>query len=367
MNSKINLFICAFLFFFGFIHLKAQESKEILELKNKLALAKSDKDLVKNYSLIINTYLKNRNIDSTICYQRKILPLYEKLGKKEDLLYTDVLMANLYLSKGNIVDSKKIIDKVTSDVNLSSDYKTKSIYNHTKAFLLSFEKKSKEAIQYFNKNIEYYKSGKKVDKIIVMFAYQGFFSNAFQQGEIGKSYEAVNTYVDFVKKNFPKRLNEAYNMEALGYMLADEYDKCIDSYKKSLTFTKKDDTTFIGIINGQIATSYLKLNKIDSAKYFAFASEGILKNTKNKNDLTRTYLILSEIFAKEKNYNQAEIYANKSLEYAPKEDIESSVFRAKNSIYSIQLEKLLKDSLSIKGNSEKRIQLQEILNKLMIL
>ncbi|WP_164998594.1 hypothetical protein [Chryseobacterium sp. 3008163] len=200
-------------------------------MKKKLSLAKTDDEKIAGNKKLFSTYYP-KNVDSSIVYVKNMMSLFEKKKDVNKQGEMHLVLAELYLVKAdfNLLDFH--LKKGEQFLENSSDYNSKAMLNHMFALSNVYKKNNDEASKYFQKNIKYYREGKDISKHFVMFAYQGLFSNSYTQSKFSDTYEAANTYVNFVKKNYPDKLNQAYLVLGSFYIGTKNHDKAIDSFKK---------------------------------------------------------------------------------------------------------------------------------------
>ena len=94
MKNKFTTLAFISIFFLGNTIFKAQDSKEILELKSKLALVKTHKEKAKIYNDIGSLYADKKIDDSAIAYSKLSLPIYERLNDTEQIGRTNLFIGS---------------------------------------------------------------------------------------------------------------------------------------------------------------------------------------------------------------------------------------------------------------------------------
>ena len=355
MNSKINLFICVFLFFFGFIHLKAQESKEIFELKNKLALAKSDSDKNEINRNLANLYGKLNKKDSLILYVNKTILYYKKVNNTEKIFNNNLILANYLLRIEDINSAELYINEAKKYFENPNDFEKKVKLNYSLGIFSSYKKKYKEAQKFHQDNIELNLNGKKVDYEYIMLSYQALFSISYVQQNYSDAYKYLNTYLDFVKKKFPERISGAYNFLGGFYMQTNDYQRALEVYKESvLIYKRNSNLEFLALANRNIGSAYYGLKKMDSAKYYLKESLSYYSKKEDAENIADVNNILSHIYNDEGEYENAEEYIGKSVELSPKNIYHKSYY------YGLRINNLVRDSINVKSNPNKRIELENL-------
>ncbi|MCJ8154742.1 hypothetical protein MKJ01_13305 [Chryseobacterium sp. SSA4.19] len=357
-NKTSHIFLLLF-FLSGGSYINAQESNEILDLKKKLASAKSDNERIEGNKKLFSTYYLAKNTDSAAAYLKNLLPLYEKVNNVNKQGETHVILAELYLGKADFNALDHHLKKGEELLKNSTDYNSKAMLNHMFAYFYLFKKNNEEAARYFLKNIRYYKEGKKISNHLVMYAYQGLFSNNFSQSKYIDSFEASNTYLDFVKKNYPEKLNQAYLVLGSFHIGTKNHDKAIHYFKKSIEATDKKDQEFIHNAYVMIALCYEDKKEIDSAKYYLNKGYDYFKDG-NSSGLSTVYYGFALINKQEKNYAVAEDYIKKAMALIPGQDIASTRFTYQSVLNDIHVVKLLSD----KNGPVNRDELEKLLKDL---
>jgi adenylate cyclase len=322
--------------------------------------------------LLINIDIKAQElfqlqkIDSSLAYIEKAI----KNSKNKTIV--NFLDSNNYLKAAQNFLNK--MDLVKAEENLkianyflinSNDYNNLSILNNTYANFYLLKNNYNEAEFFYQKNVDLYNEGKKIDKTFVLLAYQGLFTNSFSKSNLKNSFQTVNEYLTFVKKNFPGKLNEAYNLIGVFYSISGDYTKSITSFKKSIALTEQKNKHFISSIYTSLGISYLKQQiKKDSAMFYLNKSNDYFEKTNDKQEQARVFFAYSNLLEKENKYDEAENYIQKAIYLIPENDFQNTKIIYNNQLYNIQLSKILSDSITLNSNFTKRKELEDIVLKL---
>ncbi len=359
LKTTTNLFI--FLTFFGIFSLiTAQESKNILELKAKLSLAKTDDEKINANRKILSAYYKIGNVDSALVYSKQVLSIFQKKGDKQEQGKFHLVIGELYMMKADFNSLEQHLNQGARFLEDSQNYDDKALLNHMYAAFNMYKKNYSQAADYFKKNIQYYQQGKKVNNFFVMHAYRGLFSNSFIQSKFGETYELSNSYLDFMKKNSPEKMNEAYMTLGSFYSSTKNMDKAIEYFKKSSATTDKKNLSFINTINILLGISYEENKNLDSAKYYLDTAYDFFKDKNNAQSLAMIYYGYALINKQKENYEQAEEEIQKAISLVPSQDLMSSKFMYQSTLNDIQLAKLLAKS----DNSNHKNELENVLKNL---
>lgn len=351
------------LLFFSFV-LKAQESATITSLKSKLDTASTLKSKTALQAQLAQAYTGIQKIDSTIVYLDKMLTANAEIDDKDRLASLNVWISQMYLMKGKLEETLFYLTKAEKLYNNTTNTDQLALLNLSFGSYYHIKKETKKAEEYLKKNIDLYKKGKGIDKNLVMGSYQILFSTSFVQNNLKNSFEAVNNYYDFVKINFPDKLNEANLMLGMFYVTSRDLKKGISALQKSLSLNKKENTLFDAQAKTYIALAYVESNKLDSAKYYLKGNKEYFEKTGNTPLLAQVYYTNSQIQEKEKDFDKAEENILKAIELSPDEDIQKAKSSYQNQLYIIKLGKLFQDSLTLKTDPKKQSELKGWLVKL---
>lgn len=350
--------------FIGFFSLfPAQEQTEILDIKAKIKRSATPKEKIENLGKAADYYRVRGAVDSSLSYVQKLIPVLESQKDHKRLLRIKLLVAQSYMQKGDYPNAEQVLAGLKEKAENSDDVDIQALFNHLYGFYHVGKKEAGSAKKYFQKNIELYNRGKKIDKQFVMMAYQGLFSNSFAESNVKESFQNTMRYKDFVLKHFPEQRPMAYYLSGVQYMLAGDNKRAIDELKRSLQISDKKNVLLVSNIKNTLGINYVQSKKLDSARIYLNDAKAALETINYPLDLSRNYSGLAMLYKEEKNYKLAEEYIQKALKLVPEKNMENSTLNYRSILYSIQLSDVLQDSLNIKNDPAKRALLQDITNK----
>ncbi len=359
MKTSLTIIIL----FFSFI-LKAQESATITSLKSKLDTASTLKTKTSLLGQLSQAYAGIQKPDSAIVYTDKMLTLNAEIEDKDELGYMNLLMSQNYLQKGRpdgaypyLIKAEKLLEKTNNVNRLSS-------LNIMFGAYYFYKKDTKKGGEYFKRNIDLYNQGKAINKNNVLLSYQNLFATSYGQNNLKDTFEALNKYYDFVKNNFPDKLNDANFLLGNFYASSRDFKKSIAAFQKGLSLNKKENTAFEAKAKTYLAYAYVESNKLDSAKYYLKDNKEYFEKSTDNFSLAMVYSINAQIQEKEKNFDKAEENILKAIELVPEEDVMKMKASCENQLYIIKLGKLFQDSLTLKTDSKKQNELKGWLAKL---
>ena len=360
-NKTTSLIIICFLFYGNTVY-KAQESVEILELKKKLSLAKSDKEKAKIYVDLGNTYADNKIGDSAIDYSKLSLPIYERLSDTEQIGRSNLFIGGLFLEKLDLVNSEKYLLEGEKYLNKTDNYDKRAWTYYLLATVNSVNKKNKVANDYCNQIFNLNNQKKIKDKKVVLAAYQRLFQNNFLQDNAVDGYKSLNTYIEFTRSNFPEYLYDAYFFAGTFYLSNKDFKKSLDYYQKALEIGKKSKN------EQQVATSkmligniYSETKQYEQAKLFLNDAKNYFEKYQLNDNLKLVYYYFSDINYKQKDYTNALIYINKALKLSNEQDPMYRYFTHQKGL--IDLKTLIDDEADLNQDVAKIQELQKLTNK----
>ena len=360
-NNYSHFFLIIFIFF-GVNFFTAQESKEILELNSKLALAKSETDKAKFIDELGSKYIEAKNIDSALVYAKLSLPISQKSNNAEKIGRSYLFIGNLLIQKMDVVNSEKYLIEAEKFLNKTENYEKRALTYYFLATINSINKNVKIANDYCNQILSLNSQKKIKDKKLVLLAYQRLFQNNFVQENPVEGYKSLNTYIEFTKNNFPEYLFEAYSLAGIFYLQNKDFKKASIYFQENLKLANesKDDLKianskmFLGNIYSE-TKQYEKANNVleEAKQYFE-------KNKLNDN-LKMIYYYLSDINYKQKKYEIAENEINKSLKLSNDKDPMHLYYVNHKGL--INLSKLTDQSINFKNDEEKQNELKNFVNQ----
>ena len=361
MTSKFPLLLIFMFFFIQITHLKAQESKTILDLKSKLSKEKNTQEKTLIKLQISDSYAASMKYDSAIVYIKSSITDYEVEERFDDAGVMKTFLGRIYLAKGDrktaekyILEGKEMVKKIKND-------NVKAILNDNVATFYSLQKDNKKAIELYNENIQYYLEGKKIDKVYILQAYRGLFTSAYVSKNYGQALKYVNSYVDFVNKNFPDQANVAYFQLGNIYTITKNYKKGIESYKKAIS--RKSNNGFDQFAKISLAMAYVDTKKVDSAKMYIKEPLEMAEKLNNNPILPMAYYVQAKIYREEGNLVKAEEILKKAISLTPEQDIESSRLSYNVILNSIQLSMIEKGITTFSTTEEKKSTLKNFIEK----
>jgi len=351
------LFLCSL--FSGNAFLKAQDSREILELKSNLTKTSDEKKVDQIIREIANHYIKIKSLDSAIAYGKKAIPYNVRINDVERLISLNSSISKLYISKEDYKNATPFLMEADKYLKNSSDFESKVIVNYNLSLVNSINRKYKYSTDLLKTNIQYYLDKKKVNKQYILYSYEFLFSNLFVQQNYGESYKYLNTYIDFVKKNYPENLAEAYNNLGKFYISTNDFRKAIQTFKKVIPFHQKNkDYENIALTNRNIGASYSGLKKLDSANIYFTKAYQYAESIGNKEKMADVQNLISHMHVAKGDYEKAETAIGLATQLWP-DNLYNISYYAQIKVFN-----MTKDSLLIREDKERQLELKNIISNL---
>lgn len=358
-NKFTTLAIICFLFY-GNTILRAQESKEILELKNKLALAKNDQEKAGIYDDLGNKYINHKIVDSAIVYSKLGLPIYVRLNEIEQVGKSNLFIGNLFLQKNDLISGEKYLIEAEKYLHKTENYEKRALLYFLLASVNSVNKKNKVANDYCNKILSLNKQKKLKDKKLVLLAYQRLFQNSFIQENPVEGYKSLNTYIDFTKSNFPEYLYEAYFLAGVFYLTNKDLKKASNYFQETLQIANRNkDELKIANSKMSLGNIYSESKQYEKAIIFLEEAKQYFEKHKLNENLKMIYYYFSDIYYKQKKYAAAEDEINKTLKLSNDKDPMQLYYKSQKGL--ISLNKLLDEDFDFKSNQEKQNELKNLI------
>lgn len=362
MKNKFSSILVICSLFSGIFFSQAQDSKEVLDLKNKLLTTKSDREKAKLYDDLGNKYSDSKIIDSALTYSKLSLPIYEKLNNIEQIGRSNLFIGGLLLQKMDFVNSERYLVEGERYLNKTENYDKRAWAYYLLATVNSVNKKNKIANDYCNQILNLYNQKKIKDKKVVLTAYQRLFQNNFLQENPVESYKSLNTYIEFTKNNFPEYIYDAYFFAGTFYLSNKDFKKSLDYYQRSLEIAKKsknkqqvaNSKMFIGNI-------YSETKQYEKAKSFFNEAKNYFEEHQLNNNLQMLYYYYSDINYNQKDYINALFYINKALKLTKEKDSMYPYFIHQKGL--IDLKTLIDDDADFNQDVIKAQELQKLTNK----
>lgn len=163
------------------------------------------------------------------------------------------------------------------------------------------------------------------------------------------SLEIISDLLNYTKKKDYDLWNKAYNLEGLCYLKMEEYEQSLNSYNKALqvlAFSGYSDIKYL--IYGNIAEVYTKLNAEDRAyKYLDTIVENIDKLDNGLYSYSAICTQLAVTYEILKDYDLAERYYKRSLEYAKKNGHHNQIIKSMTSLIKLNDKKEIENISNI--------------------
>lgn len=353
------LFLCSL--FSGNAFLKAQDSREILELKSNLTKTSDEKEKQEIRKTIISTYSKNKVLDSVAIYTKRLFPYYERRNDYSKIGNLELNLVGIYynLKKKDLeLLHFKNAEKYYSDLTLENKVRL----NDIGGFLEYSRENYTKSLYFYNKNIDLYKGGAKVSKLKIDEAYTSLISLCYYRiHDYAKTFNVTNDYLHFTEKEFPEKLADVHAYLGGIYWGVGFNKKSIEEFEKALILYKKQKgkDNYIFAIKKTLGANYMKMREFDKAKKYAEESYNYYKDKKDSSALSSVYNLLAHISFEQNKLPEAKEYILNAIKIIP----DSSSTNLYNKAYfgTIKYKMLMqKDSIAIRSDRTKYKELDII-------
>mgnify|MGYP000968889247 CR=1 FL=1 len=305
-------FLFAFLFYAA--TLPAQNPQKLDSLHTVLKNTTNAEQQATLYRNIGNEYLQNKQLDSSLVYAHKALQVLQSLNDEKAIARLHLSIANVYGSKGDTASSMAYFKKSVAYYDNNEDEEARAQINYSLAALYAIQKKYAEAETYYLKTVSAFRRGVKVDPQYLMYAYQGLNYTYVAQQQYSNALNINTEYIAFVEKNYPDLLGAAHQQIAGLYRTTSQYDKAIESLKKStLYFRQKNDPKNIAYNNQAIGTVFFNKKQYDSSNIYLQKALQHYQAVKSDIDISNILNVQSGIAFAQKDYALAEALIVKAL------------------------------------------------------
>lgn len=353
------LFICSL--FSGNAFLKAQDSKEILELKAKLRNTYIEDEKQEIRKKIITTYSKNQVLDSVAVYTKRLYPYHEKRNEISKIGNLELNLVGIYhaLKKNDLeLVHFENAQKYYNDLSLENKVRLNDIGGVSEYRKGNYIK----SLQFYNRNISLYKSGKKIstEKIDETYTYMITLSY-HNMHDYAKTFTITNDYLRFTEREFPERLADVHAYLGGIYWTVGFNKKSVEEFEKALVLYKKQKNkeNYIFAIKNTLGANYMKMKEFDTAKRYAQESFDYYKKQKDSSSLSAVYNLLAHIAFEENKYADSKRYILNAIKIIP--DTAKSNLYNKAYLGTIKYKMLMQtDSVNIRSDRAKFKELEVI-------
>lgn len=134
------------------------------------------------------------------------------------------------------------------------------------------------------------------------------FQEAIFMLEKGLRFNSFEQWAE-KEKGVSHSVMKCYNTLGLSYMLLGDYGPCLSSYKKALQMASwLEDEFWIGLIQGNMGTLYLKKSDCDSALVLLKMDLTVSKKFNSRTSIASTYITLAELHENKRELETASLF-----------------------------------------------------------
>ncbi|MCS6822576.1 MAG: ATP-binding protein [Microscillaceae bacterium] len=217
---------------------------------------------------------------------------------------------NYFVSQGavEINDVEQNLQEIHEIVNTGNKYKTlKPLIFQGMGYLAAHKGKKELAVQYFEEGASYYESNQKTHELADFFLQIGiFFYNTEQLQDALAYLKRARNALKVEELNSPIHRN-ILNTEGLTYKKLKSYERAEQAFYKALQIsTKLKDTTWIGLVSGNLAVVYVAKGNLNEA--LKLLRTDVTYSLKGKLYMSASNALaeMGKIFLSQRAYPQAE-------------------------------------------------------------
>jgi two-component system, NarL family, sensor histidine kinase UhpB len=253
------------------------------------------------------------NLDSAIILTKRALEISVAKKMKRGEGFALLKLADLKLKKEG---TENIADLFNAPLKIGESLKDSFLIGltyHQKGQLFLNEANYKDAEQWFEKALNFYRDPQEANYHALVFNERGFMFD--RQGDYAK---AVDMYLQairfFEKSNNQKEIaNTLGNIGVSNFRMGNK-EEAINMFKKSVALREKlGDAKGLAATYGNLVTAYSSISLDSSFKYQEKAI-ALAKKTGVKNNLAQAYANAATLLTRMKKYNEAETYQQQALQ-----------------------------------------------------
>jgi len=351
--------------FSGIFFSQAQDSKEVLELKKKIEKSSYDSEKQEIRRKIIATYSNEKKLDSVVVYTNKMLPFYERMNDRAKIGNIELNLVGLYhaLNKKDLeILHFKNAEKYYNDLTLENKVRL----NDIGGFFQYSNKNYDKSLDYYNRNITFYKIGEKVSTQKIDEIYQTIISlYYYRKYDYAKTFNVTNDYLHFIQKEFPEKLGDVHAYLGGIYWGVGFNKKSVEEFEKAIKLyeNQKGREKDIYAFKRTLGANYMYMKEFDKAKKYAQESFDYYTKIKDVPSLSQTYNLLAHIAYEENKLAESKEYILNAIKIIP--DTAQANLYNKAYLGTIKYKMLMqKDSMNIKTDKSKYNELEKITKEL---
>lgn len=296
----------------------------------KCDVTEKDK-IVKQYSEAQKYLLQNNSSE-----KYKFIIQYADSSNNKDIsavIYSRVALD--YISYANNPEGLVLLNKATQLYQNEQLQLSKGVYLYIKGIVAKkLEKNEQETLQIWNELIRY-----AIDNNDIKMQAIGNYNKSVVFYDF-KEYDSLSALINRITDEELKQLRNRefinlYNALGLSFVDKGKYDEALSTFEKCLQYAEqKNDTAWIGIINGNIGHVYYQKNNINKAiKYLKNDVKYSEAGTEYSSAAQALYL-LGEIYYSHLNMpDSTEIFFQKAVDLVKQYHIASSILSIYNKLH----------------------------------
>jgi len=241
---------------------------------------------------LANEYLNNRNLDSGLVYANLLIRMYEKGNKTNEANKLKLITCRTYFIYDKYEECYNCLARVAPLFEDTEDYVAKSQINASYGgYYLNHIKNWDKGLDYFMRNIQFFRDGKAGDSWSMQYSFQTVASIYTYKNKYAEALKIVEENLVFSEKADPAYKASTYVTLASLYRITKNYKKALEASKDALEMYEKAgyNREYLADLNRQLAADYINVKQNDSAYLYYWKAIDIYKEI-GKNNLAANLL-----------------------------------------------------------------------------
>ena len=261
-------------------------------IKTTLNNLRTPNDSILFYRSLANEYLNNRNLDSGLVYANLLIRMYEKGNKTNEANKLKLITCRTYFIYDKYEECYNCLARVAPLFEDTEDYVAKSQINASYGgYYLNHIKNWDKGLDYFMRNIQFFRDGKAGDSWSMQYSFQTVASIYTYKNKYAEALKIVEENLVFSEKADPAYKASTYVTLASLYRITKNYKKALEASKDALEMYEKAgyNREYLADLNRQLAADYINVKQNDSAYLYYWKAIDIYKEI-GKNNLAANLL-----------------------------------------------------------------------------
>ncbi len=273
--------------------------------------AQNQEGMAHSLLLFSKTYRRQKQYSQSLEYALKALSYYKALNHSENIINTYIQMGGLYKILGdNLKASECYFEALKVGENLQNKTRTARIFENL-AGIYQDEANYKKSLEFNSKSLQLQQELGNQLRIANAMAKVGLDYENLGKYDTALEY-SLKALAMYKELDFKSGIVRVLNNIGSVYTAKEDYFNANDYLTEALNRNKKNsDEEAEAMISNNLAICYKENNQPDVALKFASRALSLAQKIKNKAEIKKANLILSEVYASVKDFELA--YEHKKM------------------------------------------------------